>query len=330
MGFLIADKKMYQHNALDTRKRRLAFVSSALLAAVLLLRLAFAATATGAGPTIAVIRSDSVLPYDEVLTGFKAGMLQRKTGQENFVPIENAHDQEALAAHIARIRPDFVLCLGSKALDQAARIDGIPKIFTLITQSGIQPWMGRNDILGVTLDLAPALQFRIIRQAFPRSRRIGVLYDPKHNQKIIEEAKGAAPTAGFQLQAFPISAVREIPPAYEKLATNNDLLWTLYDPTVYSPESATYVLMQSLRNRIPIIGFSSQFAKAGAPLALYGDYQDMGRQACLQAMAVLAGETNVVRIIPPRTVRIAINEKVGRFMGIDFSPQFLKTVHQTY
>ena len=326
----MAGKRMIQHKALGPGKRRLAFVSSASLAAVLFLQLACAATATGVGPTIAVIRSDSVLPYDEVLAGFKAGMLQRKAEPENLVPIENAHDQEALAAHMARIRPDFVLCLGSKALDQAARIEGIPKVFTLITQSGIQPWVGRSDILGVTLDLAPANQFRIIRQAFPRSRRIGVLYDPKHNKKIIDEARGAAPTAGFQLQAFPIGAIREIPPAYEKLAAGNDLLWTLYDPTVYGPESATYVLMQSLRKRIPIIGFSSQFAKAGAPLALYGDYQDMGRQACLQAMAVLAGETNVIRIIPPRTVRIAINEKVGRFMGIDFSPQFLKTVHQTY
>jgi ABC-type uncharacterized transport system substrate-binding protein len=109
------------------------------------------------------------------------------------------------------------------------------------------------------------------------------------------------------------------------------VLWTLYDQTVYSPESARYVLMQSLQRRIRVVGFSPHFAKAGAVLALYGDYPDMGQQAAQQALEVLrGGGESMVRMNRPRTVRIAVNEKVERFLGVSFSPSFRKMVHQSF
>jgi putative tryptophan/tyrosine transport system substrate-binding protein len=299
-----------------------------LFLAVMLI-LSCASAAVGADMTVAVVKGNSALPYDEVLAGFAAGLKQRNVTAD-FVSLDEGGDQKQLDARIARIRPDLILCLDMQALERVSKIGQIPKIFSLITVANLEPWTERKDIYGVSLDIAPANQFRIIRQAFPGSKRIGVLYDPNHNRIVIEEAKRAAAASGFNLQAFPVGAIKEIPFAFEKLEKNADLLWTLYDPIVYSPESARYVLMQSLQKKIPAVGFSPQFAKAGALMALYGDYQDMGQQAALQALAIRNGEENVARLGRPRTVRIAVNDKVGRFLEITFPPSFLKTVHQSF
>jgi ABC-type uncharacterized transport system substrate-binding protein len=57
----------------------------------------------------------------------------------------------------------------------------------------------------------------------------------------------------------------------------------------------------------------------------------MGQQAAQQALAVLGGQgESIVRMSRPRTVRIAVNEKVERFLGVSFSPAFRKMVHQTF
>jgi putative tryptophan/tyrosine transport system substrate-binding protein len=295
----------------------------------LFLILAGASAAVGADMTVAVVKGNSALPYDEVLAGFTAGIKQRNVTAD-FVSLDEGSDQRQLYARIALIRPDLILCLDMQALERVSQIGRIPKIFVLITAANLEPWLDRGDIYGVSLDIAPAAQFRVLRQAFPGGRRVGVLYDPNHNRIVIEEAKRAAAAAGFNLQTFPVGAIKELPFAFEKLEKGAELLWTLYDQTVYSPESARYVLMQSLQRKIPVVGFSPHFAKAGALLALYGDYHDMGQQAALQALAIRNREENVVRLDRPRTVKIAVNDKVGRFMGITFTSSFLKMVNQSF
>jgi len=296
---------------------------------IVILILSGISSALGADMTVVAIKGNSVLPYDEVLAGFTAGIKQRNLTVD-LVTLEEDNDQQQLDARIAIIRPNLILCMDLKSLEKASQIKNIPKIFALITAANLEPWSGRNDICGVSLDITPAAQFRIMRQAFPERRRVGVLYNPNHNRKIIEEAKRAAPASGFNLQVFPVSTIKEIPFAFEKLEEKADLLWTLYDQTVYGPESARYILMQALQKRIPVVGFSPHFAKAGALLALYGDYYDMGQQAALQALALRSGKGDTVLLDRPRTVRIAVNNKVGGFLGISLSSAFQKMVHQSF
>ncbi|MEE9910805.1 MAG: hypothetical protein K4571_03690 [Deltaproteobacteria bacterium] len=283
----------------------------------------------GADLTVAVLKSEGNFPVEDILTGFKMEM------QENSIAIrlthvEGGNDFDNIFSQITRVKPDMLICVGVKALEQAARIKNIPVLYSMVTQENARPWSAREGILGISLDIAPLLQFRIMRQAMPSSKRIGVFYDPDHNQKLIDEAKKAAAETGFSLVALPVRTIREIPSALENLEHRVDILWTIYDPSAYTPESTRYILLQALRKKIPVVGLSPHFAKAGALLAIYGDYTDMGRQLALQAIVLSKRGEPAPRIWRPRKARIAINEKVGRMMDIDFSSQFLKTVHQTY
>ncbi|MCE5265254.1 MAG: hypothetical protein LLG97_17205 [Deltaproteobacteria bacterium] len=299
------------------------------LCLAVILFLSAVSTAEGAEMTVAVIKGHSALPHEEVLAGF-AEEAQSRNANVRFVSLEDEKVRRALDAGSGPGLPDIILCLGAHALEKGARFRNIPKIFSLVTTASLEPWAERSDIYGVSLDVAPATQFRILRQALPGVKRIGVLYDPSHNQAVIEEAKKAAAASGFNLLALPVSSLKDLPSALGQLERSGDLLWSLYDPTVYSPESAKYLLMQSLQREIPVVGFSPHFAKAGALLALYGDYRDMGRQAAIQALAAQSRGEGVIRWVNPRVVKIAVNEKVRRFLGVTFPAVFRKMVNQSF
>lgn len=291
--------------------------------------LSLEAAADGAELTVAVLKSEGNFPSADILGGFKAEMQQNNISVQ-FIEFESVNNFDKISSQMVRFKPAFILCIGVKALEQAARIKDIPKLYSMVTSENAQAWSGRRDISGVSLDVAPLLQFRIIRQAMPASKRIGILYDPEHNRKLIEEAKKAAAVNGFSLVLFPVNSIRDIPSALDKLENNVDLLWAIYDQTAYTPESARYILLQTLRKKIPLVGLSANFAKAGALLAVYGNYTDMGEQIARQAMALSRGVDPSPQMSRPRKAMIAVNEKVGRIMDINFSSHFMKTVHQVY
>ena len=275
---------------------------------------------------VAVIKSDGTLPYDEVITGFRAEL----HGQNiNLVTVDEKN-RTRMAAKISAIQPDALLCLGTKALERVSEIRNIPKIFCLVTLTKAYSLANRKDLYGVVIDIPPAVQFKIIKNVFPKVKRVGVLYNPEQNQRLIGEAEKSAHAMGFRLIVKPVRSVKEIPSALHELENKVDLLWAVYDQTVYGPETAKYVLLFTLRKNIPFVGFSPQFAKAGALLALYGNYDDMGRQAAFIAKQILNNERPTYKYVEPRQTAIAINEKAANALNISFPDNFLRKADKIY
>ena len=82
-----------------------------------------------------------------------------------------------------------------------------------------------------------------------------------------------------------------------------DALWSVADSTVFSPGSTKFILLHTLRNKIPFIGLSPAFVKAGALMALAADYQEVGTQCGELAVRVLSG-------YQPSSLPITMPEKI--------------------
>ncbi len=276
---------------------------------------------------VAVITSDSPLPYDEVIAGFKAEL----QGMDiRLISVEGVGNRSAIAAKISAIRPNAILCIGTKALESVSAIKNIPKVYCLITLSRAYYLADTQGMYGVVIDIPPAMQFKIIKNAFPQVKRIGVMYNPKYSQKLLGEAEKSAHAMGLRVIGAQVHSIKDIPSALQKLENRIDLLWSIYDQTVYGPETAKYILLFTLRKNIPFVGFSPQFAKAGALLAVYGNYRDMGRQAAFIAKKVLHNKEPEYRYIEPRATGIAINEKAARALNVSFPDNFLRTADKIY
>ncbi|MDY6970765.1 MAG: ABC transporter substrate binding protein [Thermodesulfobacteriota bacterium] len=279
------------------------------------------------GKTVLALKSIDAEACDQAIKGFMSVF----RGQElKMIVFDNLGTEAEISAVISENSPDLILCIGSNALRNALSIKSVPKIFCLVAhpESIISP--DNVDIFGIDMDLPVSTQFRILATHFPKLQRIGAMYNPELSGEYIEKARKNAEDTPLELVTRPVNTIRDIPSALNYLKDRVDILWAFLDATAYGPETARYVLLFALRKGIPFIGFSEEFAKAGALVAFYGDYKDMGCQSALLAKKILANEPLPKPIIEPRKVRIAVNKKVARSMAISFTSEFLAMVDQVY
>jgi putative ABC transport system substrate-binding protein len=166
--------------------------------------------------------------------------------------------------------------LGSQAAKIVSQGNfGIPVIAGLIFSTA--DLAGMDNATGVYLDIAVEDQLTLIKRLFPKARRVGVLYSSE-NEKKIAEALQISAKHGLGLEAREAFAPKDIPHALELAGKNADMLWGLMDKVVLTPETAKQILLFSLRNELPFIGPSENWAKAGAAAAIGWNYEDLGAQ----------------------------------------------------
>jgi putative ABC transport system substrate-binding protein len=184
---------------------------------------------------------------------------------------------------------------------------------------------GAPNITGTVLEFPVETELQRLSQILPRVRHIGVVFSPQNNQDRILAASQVAKKLGLTLHLRPIASPREIPAALESLTKEVDALWGLADPVVLTPETAEPILLFSFRNRIPFIGLSQAWAKAGALYALERDYHDIGAQCGELAAKALDGHPpSSLPPAYPRKVVYCVNLKTARHMKISFAPDLIK------
>jgi ABC-type uncharacterized transport system substrate-binding protein len=122
------------------------------------------------------------------------------------------------------------------------------------------------------------------------------------------------------IQSTPAYSESEIYPALQRLLPEADILLALPDPAVYNSRTIQDILLTTYRFRVPMVGFSPAYAKAGALLAMYATPSHIGSQAADIARTVLAGHG----LSAPQYARdmdIASNLHVARSLGISLEPE---------
>lgn len=102
---------------------------------------------------------------------------------------------------------------------------------------------------------------------------------------------------------------------------NADALIALPDPIVYNLRTTRNILLSTYRKRIPVIGFSKSYAKAGALAAIYSTPDSIGRQTGELISHLVNNSNSVGKIGPlPRTTAryfsISVNKRVSRSLHI--------------
>ena len=110
----------------------------------------------------------------------------------------------------------------------------------------------------------------------------------------------------------------------EQLERRADVLWGIPDQTVLSAQTAEQVLLFSFRKRIPFVGLSAEWVKAGALYALERDYRDVGKQ-CGGLVVKILGGTPPSALSPqtPRTVFYDVNLRTAERLQITLSDEIL-------
>jgi len=283
-------------------------------------------------PHIVVLVSYDAPPYRDALKGFQQALAQR--GIDAVVDVHGlAGDAQNAARVLKEAKRDdvrLVLTLGMVATRAALTENpGLPVVAGLILNADVLE-MGSNAT-GVVLELPVQLQFEWMQRVLPPSTRIGVLYNPAENEQRVSDAQRIAHEDGFELIPFRVSGPQALPSALDRAVNRMDALWAIPDSLVVSPETAKTLLLFSFRNRVPMIGLSSAWVKAGALFALDWDYEDTGMQCAELAAKVLMGaRPGGITPVAARRITYAVNLKTAREMRVGLSESLIKGASQVF
>ena len=300
-----------------------------LLAMTCMLAYTLSAATASLAAEIAILKSSSISAYDQAITGFKstapAGVIYSE------YDLQGDLDQgRKLAKKIRASEASLVVAVGLKAA-LAARLEivDIPIVYMMILDPSKHNLTASN-MTGTLLEIPADRQFKILRAFLPDLRRVGTLSNSGNQAKLKDTITQAA-AQSFQLQAFPVESEKDVPQQLRALLGSADALLLVPDSTVLTNESIGFILESSLARRVPVIGFSPEFTRLGALLSLSVSYGEVGRETGLLAKRILDGDRKLpAKPIPIERLKITVNLKTARFLGIEFPKDVNHLIDETY
>jgi len=299
----------------------------ALLAVLCLLGIGLPAEVSAT--EIVILKSADITAYNQAIDTFKAALAGSATITEYDMQGDMARGRK-LARKVRASNADVVLAVGIKAaLAAKLEIVDIPIIYCMVLDPE-KNGLNAPNMVGIMLEVPLDRQFKEMRSVLPGLKRLGVLYDPEKTGDLVEDARRVGKAFGVELIARQAHSEKEIPAALRGLIPQVDALWLIPDSTVLTEESISFLLTTTLDSNIPVIGFSSELVRSGALVGLSVNYEDVGRQAALLTRKILGGQIKAPANYPPEKLRLALNLKTGKFLGVQIPPDVLNRADQLY
>ncbi|MDA8126491.1 MAG: ABC transporter substrate-binding protein [Deltaproteobacteria bacterium] len=228
--------------------------------------------------------------------------------------------------------PDLIITTSTPTLQVAVnKVKKIPVVFTNVAD-GVQAGAGKNDrehlpnITGSTVMSDFDGMVKVVRESFPRARRIGTLFVPGevNSVRYKNELEKAAAKQDLSLAAVGVSATTEIGDAALALAGKGVEVITQISDNITG--SAIPAISQAARKaQIPLFGFVSGTVKTGAAVAVSRDYQEGGRDAARLAVRIMKGEDPArIPFVPLGRTMIIVSPKNAELYGMKIPPELLK------
>jgi ABC-type uncharacterized transport system substrate-binding protein len=269
---------------------------------------------------IAVVTSSAVAAYNEALEGLKLGLGE---GAQSLVVVDlrDGHRREDFARRLDKTMAGVAITIGTDATNAlASQPNSIPFISTMVlgsqTMKARRTTAPRQGCVGaVTLDVSVTSLLTELKRVFPGKTRLGLLRNPTRAGPSLADLRSQVQRAGFTLWTAEAAAPEQLLEAFHSLKGQVDFVWCLPDASLYTSATVKPLVMASLRNRLPIIGFSSGFVRAGAVVGVYPDFRDVGRQTAEMVRQYLVGH-RPLGAQNPRKVNVAINQRAFRILGL--------------
>ena len=282
------------------------------------------------GLEITILKSSDMKAYNDAVQGFKA----TTSGTPIYAEYDLQGDVERgkqLARKIRTSDSSLIVAVGLKAaLVAKQEITDIPILYMMILDP-VKHQLTATNMTGVLLEIPADRQFKIMRTFLPTLRRIATLYDPDKTAPKVKDAEPRAATHEFLLRGFPVENEKDVPQQLRSLLSESEALWLIPDSTVLTDESIRFILESALAKQVPVVGFSSELTRLGALLSMSIDYGEVGREAGLLGRRILNGEQPLrLKPVSVQRIRITVNQKTARYLGITFPKELDSLIDETY
>jgi len=277
-------------------------------------------------PLVLLLSNQQSGPYNLTMEAFKERLAQYLPQAEYMFHLtDNAAkiSPSQLVSKDTKAPPAFIFSLGTKTATIAQNtFPDTPVLATMILRETVLDPKTNNTIILVQFSVEVQLQW--LQKFLPRVRRVGILYNPDQNSHWIKEAEKVSQGKNIEIVPFAINSAKQLKAGLKYISRNADVLLAIPDQTVYSGKTAKEVLLFSYRKRIPFIGLSSSWVKAGALYALGIDYRDLGRQAAELANNILTGKSVGKTSVYPEKIIYTLNSRTMDHLRLDINDDLIK------
>jgi len=279
---------------------------------------------------IVVVKSRSIGPYMEVAETFKRSMEAYDYNIKivEFDLVGESMPQD-LKNNINEAKPQLIFSLGTpatKASRQAFAETGLTVVYAMV----LNPAASNIIPPGVSMDIPFELKLKELKRILPQAKRIGVIYSPEYSE-VFNAVSQAARNTGLEVSGRQINGQKEFSEAMLDVFGEIDCFLMIADPSTYLPKTTEHLLLEALQRKIPVVGLSSAYTKAGALLAFDCDYTDLGRQAAELVIKIVSGKAgSPPEMTAPRKMKFSLNLKVAERLGINIPQEMISEAGEVF
>jgi len=245
----------------------------------------------------------------------------------------NAELLPDLAEELVRLNVDAIVTGGGGATAEAARqaTKTIPIVVAASADPvglGLVASLARpgGNITGTSL-MAPELgskRLELLKETVPKISRVAVLWHPRGAGRLEwQQTEAAARRLGVTLQSYEVRNADDVARALEAMTQKRpDAVIMFFDPLT----SGYRVIISdfALKNRLPTIFGSREFAAAGGLMSYGPNIPELFRRAAVYVDKILKGaKPRDLPIEQPTKFELIVNLKTAKALGLTIPPSVL-------
>jgi len=218
---------------------------------------------------------------------------------------------------------DLVIAAGMKASLIVAQAKPSAMLTVLVPKEGVVKLMhdfpalvksGPNVFSAIYLDQPLKRQLDLIMAVLPQTRSVGILYSAP--PKELNTLRSLAATRKLELNERSSTTFATLHASLQSLLLSSDVLLALPDSEIYNTMTIRNILLATYRNKVPLIGFSAAYVKAGALCAVFSTPEQLAEQSLNIILEFIVTGT----LPAPQYAKefeVSVNEQVARSLELN-------------
>ena len=270
------------------------------------------------GAQIVIVRTSDAEPYVQAGAALESRLVEAHESVRNVL----AKDLSAQGLMVGIGKADAVVAVGTPAarwLQKQLPVD-VKLVYCMVSDAGNAGLLEGRPSTGITIDVPIGEQIKLIAEALPRARTVGVLYrsGAPESKDVLQLLQKSIPE-DWRVQAIAVNDFPSIAEAITALIDKRvDVIWTAPDAKIFDSAAVRTLLLAAVRAKVPVWGFSPAFVRAGALLGVGVEPASQGKQAAELVIESLSEHPPASeRAVPPQQFQIAVNLIVARQLDVE-------------
>jgi putative ABC transport system substrate-binding protein len=262
-------------------------------------------------PTVIVATSSAVEAFEEAVKGIQQGLGQ----SAKIVIVDMAAKSGEIENRLAGKEVRLLITVGNNAYESAARFGTAPILATMLMRADLAGSGLRAPTGVLALDVPLGEILARMAFVFPGKTRAALIRNPDTNAIPQAALAAQAKAVGMTLKVLDCQRPEKLLQSFLSLRGQVDFVVCPPDGTLFNGTTVRPLILASLENRLPVVGFSESFVRTGAMAAVYPDYFDVGSEAGELAKKYLTSG-GLSASEGPRKLKVAANPRVARLLGL--------------